>query len=93
MHGTVPLHLLKLNSVTDLRVHSLVAGLGLAPEPPVRQDPPELHVENDGVSPEESQLLLQHGSLLGPGGLVTLETLQLQTRTLGLQTQTILFLM
>lgn len=67
-----------------LRVHRLLSGVVLAAEPPVHEDPPELHVEDDGVASEQAKLLLQRGPLLGPGHLVTLKSLQLQTATLGL---------
>lgn len=81
-----------LNPLTHLRVHCLLSGGVPAAKPPVHKDPPELHVEDDGVAPEEADLLLQHGSLLSPGHLMTLKALQLQTSTLGFQAQTLVFL-
>lgn len=82
-----------IKPLTHLRVPRLLSGVVLAAEPPVHEDPPELHVEDDGVASEEADLLLQHGSLLRPGHLVSLESLQLQSSTLGLQTQTLVFLL
>lgn len=75
-----------LAALTHLRVHHLLPGGVLAPEPPLHEDTPELHVEDDGVASEEADLLLQHGSLLTPGHLVALKSLQLQTASLALQT-------
>ena len=82
-----------IKPLTHLRVPRLLSGLVLAAEPPVHEDPPELHVEDDGVASEEPDLLLQHGSLLRPGHLVGLESLQLQSATLGLQTQALVLLL
>lgn len=48
----------------------------------MRKDPPEFHVEDDGVAPEQADLLLQHLSLLSPGHLVTLKARKIQTFTL-----------
>lgn len=72
---------------------SLLSGAILVAKPPVHKDPPELHVEDDGVAPEQTHLLLQHGSLLSPGHLMTLKSWQRQTSTLGLQMQTLIFLL
>lgn len=78
---------------SHLRVPRLLSAVVLAAEPPVREDPPELHVEDDVVASEEANLLLQRGSLLRPGHFVGLKTLQFQTSTLGLQTQSLVFLL
>ena len=82
-----------IKTPTHLLMPRLLSGVVLAAEPPVHEDPPELHVEDDGVASEEADLLLQQGSLLSPGHLMTLESLQLQGATLGLQTQTLVFLL
>lgn len=71
----------------------LLWGLVPASQPPVCEDPPELHVEDDGVASEEAQLVLQRGFLLHPGRLVALQPLQLQGAALRLQTQTLLVLL
>lgn len=60
------------------------------PEPPVHEDGPELHVEDDGVASEEAQLLLQQRSFLRPGHVVGLESRQLQASSLGLQAHTLI---
>lgn len=65
----------------------------LVAEPPVHEYPPELHVEDDGVASEEADLLLQHGSFLSPGHVMTLKALQLQTFTLGLQTHAVILIL
>lgn len=82
-----------LRALTHLWMHRLLSGVVLAPEPPVHKDPPELHVEDDGVASEEADFLLQQSSLLSPRHLMTLKPLQLQTSTLGLQTQTLVLLL
>lgn len=64
-----------------------------AAEPPAHQHGPELHVEDDGVAPEEADLLLQRSALLSPGHLVTLESLQLQAAAVALKTHTLIFLL
>ena len=78
---------------THLWVRRLLPGVVLAAEPPVHEDPPELHVEDDSVASEEAELLLQRGLLLGPGHLMTLKPLQLQTPTLGLKAQKVILLL
>lgn len=80
------------NKETYLWVHRPLSSVVLAAKPPVHKNPPELHVEDDGVASEHANFLLQHGSLLSPGNLVTLKSLQLQTSTLSLQTQTLILL-
>lgn len=82
-----------IRTQTNLLMPRLLSGVILASEPPVHEDPPELHVEDDGVASEEADFLLQQGSLLSPGHLMTLKSLQLQGATLGLQTQTLIFLL
>lgn len=57
-----------------------------AAEPAAHQHRPELHVEDEGVASEEADLLLQCSSLLSPGHLVTLKSLQLQTAAAALKT-------